>query len=138
MNASVLCWKKIDEDIREELQKNERLKGVIVPECEIKNAIITSSRLGLGAGGLTGIIELDYGGVLQGFGNYQLYCPKRGVKSVAGHFILRIIQIAGVEEWDKIIGKAVRVKADHQKVHAIGHIIKDDWFLPWDDFKDCD
>ena len=34
-----------------------------------------------------------------------------------------------------IAGRTVRVKREHSKVHAIGHIIKDDWFDPSVEFK---
>jgi len=31
-------------------------------------------------------------------------------------------------------GKTIRVKSSHGEVEAIGHIVKDDWFNPSEDF----
>ncbi|MCK8211874.1 hypothetical protein LW979_17710, partial [Erwinia amylovora] len=81
---------------------------------------------------------LDYGGSGQGFGGYVLYLPKsyshHELKSVAGHFIFRLLEVAGVDSCDKLKGRTIRVKCEHSKVHAIGHIVRDDWFNPSEDF----
>lgn len=107
---------------------------------EEKNAVVTSVRLSNDDHGLLSAwLMLDYGGSGQGFGGYSLYLPKDFTHHNAGgpycgHFIWRCLEIAGVTEWTKIPGKTIRVRADHSKVHAIGHIVKDDWFDPSKDF----
>lgn len=108
---------------------------------KIKNAIIDSVSIDDGDRGLLTVwLNLDYGGIMQGFGGYSLYLPKsfdhfteKG--DFMGHFIFRCMEIAGVSNWDKVKGKAVRVKSVNDKIEAIGHITKDDWFNPSEDFK---
>lgn len=107
----------------------------------IKNAIITDATITNSDHGLLSAwVSLDYGGTAQGFGGYALYLPKgfthHNVKgpNYAGHFICRVMEVADVSEWSKLKGKTIRVKCEHIKVHAIGHIIKEDWFNPSEDF----
>lgn len=107
---------------------------------EEKNAIIQSTQIETERG-LCAWLHLDYGGICQGFGGWLLYTPpdwanhKTNGPNYAGHFIKRCIDIGGVESWEKLPGKTIRVRADHGKVHAIGHIVKDDWFEPSKDFE---
>lgn len=107
---------------------------------EIRNAIIRKARITRDDHGvLTAWLDLDYGGMCQGFGGYVLYLPEgckfHSVWGTAGHFIYRVLQIADVEKWDQLPGKTIRVKQDHCSVYAIGHIVKDDWFCPKEDFE---
>lgn len=101
----------------------------------IEKATITSSDHGL----LSAWLDLSYGASGQGFGGWALYLPKsfshHTLESVAGHFIWRCMEIAGVGEWSELAGKTIRVRASSGKVHAIGHIVKNDWFDPAEDFK---
>ena len=111
----------------------------------ICNAVIESVRLGIERGFmLDSWIFVDYGGSGQGFGGYALYLDKesRNFKSqqnYAGHWLYRCMEIAGVESWKAMEGKAIRVRLSEEglggTIEAIGHIIKDDWFCPGEDFK---
>lgn len=107
---------------------------------EIKNAVIKSVSLGTDDHGFLTVwlqLEYDIGG--QAFGGYALYLPKifdhHEIKSFAGHFICRVMEIASVINWRDIKGKTIRVKCEPSKVFEIGHIIKDDWFNPSEDFR---
>lgn len=107
---------------------------------EIKNAIIESASLYINDRGLlTCLVVLDYGGSGQGFVGHALYLPKsfsnHELKSFAGHFLFRVMQVAGVSEWDLLAGNTVRVKIENGIISAIGHIINDDWFEPKTEFN---
>ena len=107
---------------------------------EIRNAIIMDATITSDDHGLlTSWIQLDYGGSGQGFGGFALYLPKsfkhHQLSSAAGHFIWRVMEIAGVTEWSQLKGRTIRADASHGSVKGIGHIVKDDWFYPSEDFK---
>lgn len=108
---------------------------------EIRNAIIESTSLTIAERDLLDAwLHLDYGGSGQGFGGYALYLPESyrnhtKAGDFAGHFIYRVLKIAGADEWSKLKGRTIRVRADHGQIHAIGHIVKDDWFVPAEDFQ---
>lgn len=107
----------------------------------IKKAVITKADHGL----LSAWLTLDYGGTGQAFGGYSLYLPDSFSHhdmniNYAGHFIFRCLEIADVDDWERMNGKTIRVKKDKPfgSIEAIGHIIKDDWFNPSKDFKETE
>lgn len=108
----------------------------------IKNAVITSTQLGHEDHGiLTCFLNLDYGGVGQGFGGYGLdrYCKEteRRLGTAYGlAFIMRILDVLEVANWENLTGEHCRVDAEHSKIHGIGHILKDKWFYPQKDLSE--
>lgn len=106
---------------------------------EIKNALITSTMLGLEDHSIMScMLHMDYGGSGQGFGGYALdvYCPtakKRVGHAACGEFIKRILDVLEVSSWEKIPKTYCRVKSTRFQIHAIGHITKDKWFNPEED-----
>jgi len=114
-------------------------------EQEIVNATIDSAQLGINDHGILDLwLYLNYAdGCTQGFGGFALYLPSsfthHKLESVAGHYIFRVFEIAGVEDFSKLRGRNVRVSKDagwNGLVRGVGHIVKDNWFFPADDFAE--
>ena len=109
---------------------------------EIRNARIESTMLGVEDHGiLTCSVHLDYGGTGQSFGGFGLDEWVEEKKCRCGtaygmEFIRRVLGVVGVERWEDLPGKHVRVKAEYCKVHALGNILKDEWFCPETDMKE--
>lgn len=107
----------------------------------ILNAVITNTILDIGDRGfLQGWVFVDHERGSQGFGGYTLYLPKDwGNHSTninyAGHFITRVLQVAGAGSWEKLKGMTLRIDWEFSEIYGIGHIIEDDWFYPQDDFE---
>jgi hypothetical protein len=111
-----------------------------------RNALITSASLDIERGMcLSGWLYLDYGkgNGSQNFGGQVLYldktCTHHTLESYAGHWIYRVMEIAGVEKWKDLPGKSIRVRLDKDGlggiIQGVGHITNDDWFMPKEDFK---
>lgn len=105
---------------------------------ETKNAVIKSVRISNADHGCLSIwLDLDYGGSGQAFGGFSLFRNGKTHKDSGarcGHFIDRVLKVAGVTNWDQVAGKTIRVLADHSSIEGIGHIVEDIWFRPKVDF----
>ncbi len=92
----------------------------------IENARITDTWLGYeGHGILTAYLTIQGDGWGQSFGGYGL---GPGGKHMAV-FVNETLKTVGVEKWEDLNGKPIRV--DHEingTMKAIGHIIEDKWF----------
>lgn len=101
---------------------------------EIKNARIESVTLGVDRC-LSAWLHLEFGdSSAQSFGGYVLYHVKqRG--NYAGLFILRCLEVVGVNNWEALRGKTVRVKIDSGHIVSIGNILTDEWFTPHEEFE---
>ncbi len=90
---------------------------------EEKNAKIDHTFLGIeDHGTFTFFLILDYGdGGCQGVGGYAL-CEK------TFKVIEKILKLVGVDEWEKLPGKHIRVKYDHDRVYAIQNYLGGEWF----------
>lgn len=106
---------------------------------EIRNAVIESVTLS-NERGLSAWLMLDFGDCGQGFGGLLLYSangdPLAREVNYCGHFIWRVLQVAGVERWERLPGKTIRVQRSFSHIKAIGHILKDDWFDPREEFEE--
>lgn len=96
----------------------------------IKNAKITSTQIGNGDRGPSFWIHVDYGNSGgQGFGGYRL-----GGK-FTDYVLMGIINAVGVESWEDLKGRPVRVETDSDNEYGgtivkIGHYLEDRWFDP--------
>jgi len=104
-------------------------------DVETKNAVITGTMLGIEDHGIfTAFVDLDYGGSGQGFGGYCLGYPPDSKKSgnAAATFIQEVLRLADVTKWEDLKGRPVRVRTTQNKVLALGHFMKEEWFYPGD------
>ncbi|MCP4113808.1 MAG: hypothetical protein GY737_00105 [Desulfobacteraceae bacterium] len=103
---------------------------------EIKNAIITSTKLGKEDHGIMScMIMLDYGGSGQGFGGYIFDDYNEETNSRHGtafgmEFIMQILKVLEKENWEDLIGTHCRVDGEWGKIYRVGHFMKDQWFDP--------
>lgn len=90
---------------------------------------------------LTAFLDLEFDGSAQGFGGYGFdWVPKkeRRYSQNCALFIRRVLDTVGKRSWDKLPGTAVRVKREDgwgSRIVAIGHITKNQWFNPQEEFE---
>jgi hypothetical protein len=109
---------------------------------EIINAKIRETYLGFEDHGIMiCFLRLEFGehnNLLQSFGGYpfsRLIDGKITGESYAMDFIIKILKTLDIDNWESLKGEYIRIKADRLKVHAIGHIAKDQWFNPKKDLN---
>lgn len=96
------------------------------------NAKITDTMLGYEDHGiLTCFLQLEQKASSQGFGGWRLDAPKYALSYLGTFWIKRILEVVGVNEWEKLKGKYVRVDGEEfGDIFGIGHITDDVWFYP--------
>lgn len=105
---------------------------------EIVNVKIKSTSLGYEDHGiLTCWLNMEGDGWGQGFGGYALDCyssvdKKRHGTIYGMEFIQNILKTLEVDSWEKLKGESCRIEKSHEKIHRIGHLVKDKWFDPKD------
>ncbi len=109
------------------------------------NATITGAELRVEDRGFLDLcLTVEYGtGMSQCFGGHCLHLSKSfkhwKLESIAGHYIMRCLEVAGTDDFKKLMGRTIRVRSTDElnsRIEAIGHITKNDWFCPFDDFKE--
>lgn len=101
-----------------------------------ENAEITSVSLSMGDHGyLTFIVYLKGEGWICGYGGYCIgkgYLGADEFEALNGHGLeamMRIMDTVGVEKWEDLPGKYVRVKTEgFSGIDIIGNLINDKWF----------
>lgn len=96
------------------------------------NAKIESTMLGYEDHGImTCFLMLKQSGTGQGFGGYRLDAPKNADSALGSFWISRILKTVGVDKWESLPGKYIRVDGEEfGDIFGIGHITDDVWFYP--------
>lgn len=96
---------------------------------EIENAQIKKAEIFIEDHGiLTAFLTLGFsGGLQQGFGGYNL-------DKEMSAFVRGVLETVGVQKWDNLSGKIVRIKSEDGLIKGIGHPLDDKWFYPEDIF----
>lgn len=113
----------------------------------IENVRITATKLSMGDHGcLTFYIFVDGGGWGCGIGGYcighgYLGCDEDFFDATSKGLVamMRIMDVVGVEKWEDLPGKYIRVETDGwgDDIHKIGNILKDKWF-DFEEFFVCE
>ena len=94
------------------------------------NAKVVSTGLGAQEGrGLHCWLHLSWEGTGGSFGGDHWDATDEPVASLP-HFIKRVLDTVGVESWEQLPGRFIRIEHDGTKVYRIGHIVEDRWFDP--------
>jgi hypothetical protein len=102
---------------------------------ETKNARIQGTTLGQIDHVFSFKIDVLYDGRSTQSGGYITLHKVGSPRSICGSMISRILEVVDVSTWEELPGAVIRVKADHDKLHAIGHYLEDKW-LNFADFAD--
>lgn len=109
----------------------------------IQNAVIKSINLGIEDHGiLTCWLNLEFGESSgQGFGGFALDTYNKALDKRVGHavgtqYILRVLETIGVDNWEDLKGKTIRIDGNDGRIEGIGHIIKNKWFYPREELRD--
>lgn len=104
---------------------------------EIKNAQITSTMLGREDHGImTFMIFVEFGSYGQGIGGYAIdsydCVAKKRVFTARGlEAISKILDVVGVDKWEDLKGKYIRIKdkgSIGSTIDEIGNLMEDKWF----------
>lgn len=111
---------------------------------ETLNAQIKSTQLGFISNGIFDFnLVLDIqggGGVAIGgwaLDQYDKEKNKRVGSTYGMNVIMRILKVVGVNTWEELEGKYIRIKNAHlgDRVSAIGNLMKDEW-IDFDKFEE--
>lgn len=110
---------------------------------EIHNALITKTMLGFEDHGImTFFVYLEWDGGGVGFGGYSLdeYDKEQKKRVGVGYsmdLLKEIMEVVGVETWEQLKGKHVRVDSEGWggKALGLGNLLKDKWIYPKEFFE---
>lgn len=97
---------------------------------DIMNAIVRSVSMKKEGGMLILNIWFERkDGFNQGIGGLVLYNSNQKEFSTfdVGAFLFRLLRICRTDDINGMNNKAVRIKADNNRIYSIGHILRDDW-----------
>jgi len=101
--------------------------------ANVRNARIVRATLGYESRGmLTSVIELDFGGSGQAYGNialddYDVGLEERVPSLACGSWVAAVLRITAQSEWASVPGLHVRVRTRNHRIDGIGHIMEDRW-----------
>lgn len=100
-------------------------------EGKVENGRIEATHLGPeGHGILTAVLTVAYPGGQQTFGGYDLRGERRCAEFVQG-----VLNVFGVDSWERVKGQYVRTRVEGGRIVAIGHIVENRWYEPFPEPK---